>query len=89
MYQSYLLPKDISTTDEEIRKQVTEYGNKEWKSRKEVYTFLQNNRLQEWRVIGWISKLTAKKWENRDCGNLWLIAKNNEWKYVYSIGVVV
>ena len=89
MYQSYLLPKDISTTNEEIRNQVIEYGNKEWKSRKEVYTFLQNNRLQEWRVIGWISNNTAKKWENWDRGDLLLIAKGTEVKYVYSLGVVV
>ena len=89
MYQSYLLPRDISTTDEEIQKQIIAYGHREWKSRKELYTFLQNNYLQEWRVIGFISNNTAKKWENWDCGDLWLIAKGTEVKYIYSLGIVV
>ena len=55
--------------------------------KKEVYTFLQNNSLQEWRIIGWISNKTTKKWENWDLGDLYLIAKGVEWKYVYSLGV--
>ena len=84
---TYILPNDISTTDEEIRKQISSTRNKEWKSKKEVYTFLQNNSLQEWRIIGWISKSTTKKWENWAIGPLYLIAKGVEWKYVYSLGV--
>ena len=87
MYQSYFLPKDISTNNEEIQKQILEYGNKEWRSRKDVLDFLQNNRLQEWRIIGWVSRRTIKKWEDWDRDDMWLIAKGNEWKYVHSMGV--
>ena len=87
--QKFILPEDISITNKEIQKQIIEHGNREWRSRKDVHVldFLQNNRLQEWRIIGWVSRRTIKKWEDWNRDDMWLIAKGNEWKYVHSMGV--
>ena len=85
--QKFILPEDIFITNKEIQKQILEYGNKEWRSRKDVLDFLQNNRLQEWSIIGWVSRRTIKKWEDWDRNDMWLIAKGNEWKYVHNMGV--
>ena len=85
--QKLILPEDISITNEEIQKQIIEYGNQEWRSKKDVLDFLQNNRLQEWSIIGWVSRRTIKKREDWDRDDMWLIAKGNEWKYVHSMGL--
>ena len=66
--------------------QILACGNKEWRSKKDVYVFLRDNRLQDWKVIGWVSSRTIEKWEGWDMVDMCVIAKGNEWKYVYSLG---
>ena len=83
--QKYILPKDISITNEEIQQQIIEYGNREWRSRKDVLEFLRENACDKWSIIGWVSKRTIKKWEDWDRDDMWLIAKGNEWKYVHGM----
>ena len=83
--QKYILPKDISITNEEIQQQIIEYGNREWISRKDVLEFLRENPCDNWSIIGWVSKRTIKKWEDWDRDDMWLIAKGNEWKYVHGM----
>ena len=83
--QKYILPKDISITNEEIQQQIIEYGNQEWRSRKDVLEFLRENSSDKWSIIGWVSKRTIKKWEDWDRDDMWLIAKRNEWKYVHGM----
>ena len=86
MCQSYVLPEDISTTDKEICKQIADYGDIEWRSHSELKEYLLKNNFQTWRVIGWVSAKTLRKWDDIDKGDLWIIAKGLEWKYVYSLG---
>ena len=85
--QKYISPEDISITNKEIQRQIIEYGNREWRSKKDVVEFLRENSCKKWSIIGWVSKRTIKKWEDWDIDDMWLIAKGNEWKYVHSMGV--
>ena len=85
--QKYILPKDIYITNEEIHQQIIEYGNREWRTKKDVVGFLRENPCDKWSIIGWISRRTIKKWEDWDRDDMWLIAKGNEWKYVHSMGL--
>ena len=85
--QKYILPKDISITNEEIHQQIIEYGNREWRTNKDVVEFLRENPCDKWSIIGWVSKRTIKKWEDWDRDDMWLIAKGNEWKYLHGMGL--
>ena len=82
--QKYILPEDISITNKEIQKQIIEYGNREWRSKKDVLDFLREKPCDKWSIIGWVSRRSIKKWEDWDRDDMWLIAKG---KYVHSMGV--
>ena len=87
--QNYLLPEDLQITNEEISKQISMYGSIEWRSKKNLYSFLQNNKLPNWTVVGYVSAHTMQKWEDWEHGSMWLLAKDREVKYIYTLGIVV
>ena len=84
--QKHILPEDISITNEEIQKQIIEYGNREWRSYKEFKEYLDNNYTSnETKVIGWISWETRKKWfneEDKHKENLWILTKGKNYWFV-------
>ena len=88
MCQSYVLPEDVSTTNEQIWNEIMKYGDREWRSEKNLKEYLLENNFNKWRVVGWASSNTLKKWHNLPRDDMWIIAKGLEWKYVYSLGRV-
>ena len=57
-----MLPKDIYTTTKEIQKQIQQYRNIEWKSKKNLETFLSQNTFQNFQIVGYATNKTLHKW---------------------------
>ena len=82
-------------TREELDKQIKENGGKEWRSYKEFWEYLDRNyKDNKFKVIGWTSPKTRKKWfkdgirelprkddfiENE---NLWILTRGNNYWFV-------
>ena len=82
-------------TREELDKQIKENGEKEWRSYKEFREYLDGNyKINEFKIIGWVSPMTRKKWfkdgikeinrngDNSNNEDLWLLTRGNNYWFV-------
>ena len=90
MYSPYLRPEEICLTNEEIAKQIRLNGDKEWRSYQEFQKFLDRNvKSIDWKVIGWVSGKTTKKWFGWEKDeDLWVLVRGNSYWFIYSIGLI-
>ena len=79
--------KDICTTTEEIREQIRLYGHIEWKSKKNLDTFLSQNTSNDFRIIGFATCKTLQKWGEKQYEYpVYIAAKNTRFYYLLGIG---
>ena len=79
--------KDICSTTEEIREQIRLYGHIEWKSKKNLDTFLSQNTFQNFQIVGYATNKTLQKWGEKQYEYpVYIAAKNTRLYYLLGIG---
>ena len=86
MDNKYTLPEEIQIQNENIPYQISKNGNIEWRSRKELYNFLNTEQPKEWTILGFVSIKTLKKWGIASLSDMYILAKGRNLFYVYSLG---
>ena len=94
MYAHSVRPEELCITNELISDSIKKNGDIEWRSEKEFLDFIFENRdLVDWRVIGYVTTKTLKKWgkeiKNNNTLNgrevdekFWVLARGNEYWFV-------
>ena len=79
--------KDMCTVTEEIREQIRLYGHIEWRSKKNLDTFLLQNTFQNFRIVGYATAKTLQKWgETHHKDPAYIVAKNTRFYYLLGLG---
>ena len=79
MFVTSLSPEDLCITNEVITKGIRNNSNKEWKSQREFLEYMDRNyKSKEWKVIGYITSNTIKKWYNETIKNNTRINKTHD-----------
>ena len=80
--------KDICTTTEEIQEQIRLYGHIEWRSKKNLDTFLLQNTFQNFQIVGYATAKTLQKWGETQYEKdpVYIATKNTRFYYLLGIG---
>ena len=62
MYANSVSSEDIGVTHDLIKDSIEKNRDIEWRSQKEFLEYLKTSGHEDWRVIGYITSKTLKKW---------------------------
>ena len=94
MYADAVRPEELCITNELNSNSNKKNGDIEWRSEKDFLDYIEENRnIPEWRVIGWVSNKTLKKWRkdpeikdisirNEEKEYCWVLCRGKEYWYV-------
>ena len=73
---------------EEIQEQIRLYGHIEWRSKKNLDTFLLQNTFQNLRIVGYATAKTLQKWGETQYEKdpVYIAAKNTRFYYLLGLG---
>ena len=71
----------------QFEQHVNKYGNKEWINYKELKQTIE--KIEDTRVIGYISPETGKKWKGEDWGKLYVVSYYKNLMFFLPSGVVL